>query len=124
MRKLIPFCLAFLLITSCCLTGCAEADTVQESDLADKTYTYEKDGFGGDFTITLMEDGSFTYYEGMLSSYIGSGSWTLEGDVLHLAEKRGSYDFAVDGSDLVFLAESSAGFTYVEVADGARFVNG
>ena len=29
----------------------------------------EKEGFGGDFTLTLNPDGSYTFYEGTLSSY-------------------------------------------------------
>ena len=34
------------------------------------SYRYEKEGFGGDFVITLKADGTYTFYEGYLSSYI------------------------------------------------------
>ena len=106
-------------------TGCSGAE--QDSGIAGKTYIYEKEGIGGDFAIGIFEDGTFSYYEGMLSSYIGFGSWTLDGDTLLLTEReqlegqqRVNY-FKIDGNDLVFLAENSSNFVYVKVADGERF---
>lgn len=106
-------------------TGCSGAE--QDSGIAGNTYIYEKEGIGGDFAIDIFEDGTFSYYEGMLSSYIGFGSWTLDGDTLLLTEReqlegqlRVNY-FKVDGNDLVFLAENSSNFVYVKVADGERF---
>lgn len=51
---------------------------------------------GGDFTVTIREDGTFTYYEGPLSSIFGDGTW--------------------------YLAEDSADFIFVDVADGDRFL--
>ncbi|MBQ2206462.1 MAG: hypothetical protein II413_04580, partial [Treponema sp.] len=38
-----------------------------------KTYVYDKEGFGSDFTISFYEDNKFHYSEGGLSSYIGYG---------------------------------------------------
>ncbi len=121
MKKLGAVCLALLLALSCCLTGCAEKSSAEASNIAGKTYTYEKDGFGSDFFISIQEDGIFTYSVGVLSSHFGSGSWTLEEDVVHLQEGNDSFYFQVDGSDLVFLSENSDNFFDVTVADGERF---
>ena len=60
-----------------------------EIDVAGKTFVWEKEGAGGDFTITLNEDGTYEYYVGFLSSYIGSGNWTVEGSELTMTEKTG-----------------------------------
>ena len=112
------------------LAAAQTEDALREATVAavsDRTYTYEKTGFGGEFTIQILGDGTFFYYEGMLSSYIGFGSWSVEGDILTLTDTGlGShtryYRFSVNNSYLYFLAEGSDRFTYVEVADGDRFV--
>lgn len=106
-------------------SGCA--DSVRERDIVGKTYVYENDGFGGDFTIQIKDDGTFSYYEGGLSSCIGAGKWTLEEFTLLLSddgraeETRKNY-FKVDGSDLVFQSEGSSNFPYVTADDGDRFL--
>ena len=85
-----------------------------------------QDGFGGDFTIMIHSDSTFSYYEGMLSSRIGLGNWKLEGDILCLEDNgqkphsRVNY-FKVDGDSLIFQSEGSSNFIYVSVADGERF---
>ena len=38
--------------------------------------------FGGSFSIQINADGTFDYYEGNLSNYIGVGEWELDGDTL------------------------------------------
>ncbi|MDE6727928.1 MAG: hypothetical protein K2J80_08315 [Oscillospiraceae bacterium] len=105
-------------------TGCARQ--AQKADIADKTYVYEKDGFGGDFTIKLNGNGTFTYYEGALSSYIGMGNWTFDGETLVLSDNK-EYGhtlenrFKIVDGDLVFQAESSSNFTHIKAADGEKF---
>lgn len=105
-------------------TGCARQIT--ESDLAGKTYVYEKDGFGGDFTITLNNDGTFTYSEGFLSSYLGVGKWKLDGGELILTDNKETgrpleNRFKIADGELVFQAEASSNFIYVKAADGEKF---
>lgn len=96
---------------------------IPEAPNAGKTYLYEKEGFFGSFTVTLYNDGTFTYYEGMASSYIGSGTWEQEGDTVTLSDS----DFAItnrfrlEGDDLVFIADGSSNFIYVTVKDGETF---
>lgn len=118
--------IAALLILSAVLlcTGCARQ--TRKADIADKTYVYKKDGFGGDFTIKLSSNGTFTYYEGCLSSYIGTGNWTIDGETLVLVNneaygRQRENRFKIVGDDPVFQAESSNNFTHIKAADGDKF---
>lgn len=104
--------------------GCGQR--ISEGDIADKTYVYEKGGFGGPFTVTLRGDGSFTYSEGLLSSYIGSGDWELDEDTLILRDtavpgRSRSYSFLVEDGELVFVKDGSSSFDFIGVSDGERF---
>ena len=116
--------LAVLLLTACRQRTQAD-ENVTEKDIGVKTYVWEKEGFGGDFTIELREDGTFEYYEGALSSYIGSGKWSLEKGIVTLDEDDSGYGlsfrFAVRSGDLVFLSEGSDMFIYTKVMEGDRF---
>jgi len=103
----------------------AVKENTQEKD-AGKTYIYEKDGFHGDFTITLYDNGTFTYCEGLASSYLGMGTWNQDGNTitLHDDEKVGYAfvnHFQFDGDDLVFMEEASSNFIYVKVKNGEYF---
>ena len=137
MRKISLFLIVCLCLTL--LAGCGEKQKIYTAeDVGGKSYNYEKDGFGGPFTINLFEDGTFQYYEGMLSSYIGMGTWTLEeNNVLCMKDQemgRFSDDFSkvemyvrtnyfkVEEDCLVWLAENSDNFLYVDVEDGDRFL--
>lgn len=93
------------------------------ADLAGKIFVYEKEGFGSDFTIRLHDDGSFGYYEGMLSSHLGMGTWSVEEEILTLHEDvfDRKFRFRIKDGVLQFLQEDSDGFTYLKVADGDRF---
>lgn len=118
MKRMGSLCLA-VLAAALLLAGCSK--TIRPEDIAGKTYLYEKDGFGGNFTIRLEEDSTFTYYEGGFSSYIGAGEWTLEGNTVTLQERNRHFCFRVEDNSLVFRAEDSGKFTYLTVADGERF---
>ena len=113
---------ALMLVFVLTSVGCGN-QSVQPSDIADKTYVYEKDGFGGYFTITLNSDGTFQYYEGLLSSYIGNGSWELEGNTLTLSDDRNAINyFTVENGKLVFQEKDSSNFLYVTVSDRENFL--
>ena len=91
-----------------------------------KTYTYEKEGIMGDFTITLYNDGTFSYYEGMASSYLGFGSWKQEGDTITMTDDgHGGLGlvnhFKFDGDDIIFVEGGSSNFIYIKVQNGERF---
>lgn len=118
--------ISFLLVASCAPQA-GESKSIQAA-ISDRTFTYEKGGFGGEFVIMICSDGTFQYYEGGLSSYIGIGSWALEDDILILLDdNEAGYPavnrFKVDGDNLIFLAEDSDNFVYIKVADGERFVD-
>ena len=89
------------------------------------TYRYEGEGFGGDFTITLNADGTYTFYEGYLSSYLGGGSWDIYYNAIYMTEENGldlKFMFGVEDGTLTYIKMNSDDFPYVEVADGERFV--
>lgn len=119
--------IACLFSMTACSQSKGESEDIQDI-IVNKTFVYEKEGFGGEFTIQINDDGTFGYYEGLLSSYIGIGSWILDNDILVLSDDDDiGYPlvnrFEVKDGDLVFLSEDSSNFLYVNVADGEHFVS-
>ena len=103
----------------------SESDREIKKMIGGNSYVWEKEGFGGYFVITLVKDGTFSYYEGMLSSHIGLGNWTVNDGILTLTEKYGNkrtYRFSAEDGALVFIGEGSDRFIYVSVMDGDRFI--
>ena len=104
----------------------APTERIISTDIAGKTYVYENEGSMGNFTINLYDDGTFTYYEGLASSYFGVGSWQMDGSIVTLTddEELGFpliNKFIMDGDDLVFTEQDSSNFIYVKVEEGERF---
>ena len=100
----------------------ADGKTIEEDITG--TYVYEGEGFGGEFTITISEDGSYSFSQGPLSSYLGGGSWEKEGGVLTLSEENShamTNRFAAGNNVLVFLENSSDNFPSITLPDGGRF---
>jgi hypothetical protein len=108
------------------LIACGTTEPVYTAeDVAGKVYTYEKEGFGGPFTINIFEDGTFQYYVGYLSSYIGMGKWSVEDGVLILNDNTGlDYQnrFRIGENELIFIGPGSTNFMYLKVEDGDRFL--
>lgn len=124
-KTLILFSLAVLIFA---FSACGEKFDSAE-DYVDRIYTYEGEGCGGDFSVVLNEDGTFSYYEGFLSSYIGFGTWTSEGEIITLSDDpEFGYElvnrFRMKNGDLVYVSEGSSGFIYVDVLDGEEFHGG
>ena len=121
MRKGI-FTILLVLVLLC---GIANAEEIVDgSDIAG-TYQYEGEGFGGDFTITLNSDGTYEFYEGSLSSYMGGGIWSRDDDTVHMIEENGydlKFTFEIQNDALIYSAAGSDAFLYVDVSDGERFV--
>ena len=114
------YCFSIFILILALFLGC----TAGNVPVSDRLYTWEHDGFGGDFTITLYADGTFSYYEGMLSSYIGAGTWTEENRIITLNDNTGLVlvnHFRFDDGDLIFMEENSDNFLYVDVRNGDRF---
>ena len=100
----------------------ADGETIEEDICG--IYVYEGEGFGGNFTIIVNNDGSYSFYEGPLSSYMGEGSWVREQGSIILNEENGrnliNY-FAAGNDVLVFIERGSDNFPYIHLPDGARF---
>ena len=92
------------------------------NDISDKVYTYYKEGFGSDFTITLRKDGTSSFYEGVLSSYLGEGSYTIENDILTLKTPEFTNYFKVYDNELEFIEENSSNFPYIKIKDKEKFI--
>lgn len=88
-------------------------------------YAFEE-GFGGPFTLTLEEDGTFYYSEGYLSSHIGLGSWDYDGQTVVLWDTTASQarkaTFTVDGTSLIFVSDESDPFIYLDLENGTEFL--
>ena len=88
-------------------------------------YRYEGEGFGGDFTIALSADGSYSFSEGPLSSWQGGGTWSVIYDAVYMTGADGddrSLMFGVEDGALVYVEAGSDGFPHVAVSDSERFV--
>ena len=95
------------------------------------TYAYEYNEESGfvlaDFKVTFREDGTYEYYEGPLSSYIGIGTYSIENDILTMkgdadAGNNSLHRFRVKGKRIYFMEKGSDNFTYIKVKDGQSFV--
>ncbi len=118
MKKIISgLCAILVMIT---VVGCGNSTDYSEY-VAGKTFVYENDGIGGDFTIDINADGTFTYSEGALSSYYGTGNWTIEDTTLTLVDEMLTNKFEIQKGKLLWKADGSDNFTYIEVSDGEAF---
>lgn len=94
-------------------------------DVVGKIYEYEYEGFGGSFTININNDGTFKYYVGMLSSYIGRGNWEYSNGILTLTDELDKPKFInkfyVEDNCLIYIVEGSTNFMYLKVNDGEKF---
>ncbi len=116
----------FLVVILCLMlfAACGQEERVYTAeDVTGMVYTYEKEGFGGPFTITIQENGRFSYYVGFLSSYIGMGTWTVEDGVLILQDEILDYKnhYIIGDGTLTYRAEGSTGVMYLGMEDGDRF---
>ncbi|MDE7230014.1 MAG: hypothetical protein K2N56_05990 [Oscillospiraceae bacterium] len=111
------------------LTGCA--GSARKNEVTGTNFVYEKDGFPDEFGIRIDDNGTFTYYEGAFSSYVGTGSWKRSGDVLILRERdyssasekvRHTYRFKIEDGNLSFISDGSDNFMFINVSDGERFI--
>ena len=104
----------------------APTSVLENVEITGKTYVYEHEGIMGNFTINLYDDGTFTYYEGLASSYFGMGTWQQDGSVITLSDDDQighplTNKFKVSGDELIFMKQGSSNFIYVELEEGERF---
>lgn len=97
-----------------------------EKSIIDRVYTYEGEGFGGDFVITINKDGTYTYAEGPSVSSPTTGTWKVKDEKVILTDdKESGYAFVnvfgIREGDLVFLEDESSNFYNVKISNGALF---
>ena len=128
-RKITALSFIALLASMFLLQGCSAVNTIY---VAGKTYTYTGESAYGTendpFTIRLDTNGRFAYHETVYSSYLGIGTWSVDGNVLTLTDddKRPEpvkNSFRIEGDDLIFIETGSTNFLYVKVEDGERFTS-
>lgn len=122
-----------ILLGVCFLTNPKKDEPVLKNDADDVSgyYSYEYSGFKDaslwqSFYIIINSDGTFNYCEGLLSSYIGNGTWTLDGTIITLRDiGMGERFFCFEVSDnaLIFRKDLSDDFTYMRerIENGTRF---
>ena len=116
MKKLLCFLLAVTLLVT--LIGCTKKD----GDLELRTYSYgSKSDPTSQSSITFHEDKKFTFIFSPLSSYIGEGTYVLNGNSLLLKTDDGKYHytFKIVDNTLVFDAKKSSDMIWF-----AKFSNG
>lgn len=119
-RRFVQF-MALMVVAAICLCGCGKQSLTGIYTLQDVETEYP-----GPFSITLNEDGTFQSYETTVSSYIGMGRYTLDGDILILTEDAegctGEVNkYRVVNGCLVFISEGSANYRFVKLKDGDTF---
>lgn len=144
MKKFIALAFAIIALAvavcSCGNTGKTDETTTAATEenarfaAAQVAGSYSHKNYGGSdidcFSISLKEDGVCTYYETMISSYIGFCKYTVNGDVVTITDDgipgvNGSithtYKFRYNDDKLIFLADESDKFMYITLPDGAIF---
>ena len=97
------------------------------ASLAGKKFYYEKEGFGGYCNIEFNEDGTFLYSPGVLSSYLGGGTWEISGNKVILTQENDGMAgkrvncFRIVGNELIFIEADSDNFVGTKVKDGEKF---
>ena len=143
-RKILLLALTLVMVLGT-LTACGGASSttvkVIEIELTQEQYAFGVDKDQpelledvNEFIAKIKADGTFAYYEGMLSSHIGIGEWSYSDGTLTLFEKTSrfkdayemeeviySYSFSVKKDTLIFEDKGSGNFRYVKVKDGEKF---
>ena len=83
-----------------------------------------------DFGIIFNPDGTYTWYETPISSFIGTGTYSIEGGVLTMTDdfqmtgaERVNM-FLVSGDKLIYCSDGSHNFNFVKLEDKAEFILG
>jgi|GEM_PF-1911210 len=130
MKKITSFALAILIaLSALALVGCGEEKDAEKAELKYGTYVRQNDD-AGNFSITINKDGTFSYYETAISSYIGMGNYTVDDGVLTLKDDNiptvsgittQTYRFKISNDKLIYIADGSDNFMYKKLSDGAEF---
>ena len=122
MKKVICL-LCMLVLLPGALTGCGSKTKAKLTE-SPRIYSLRDSEDIMPPSITLEEDGQFTFVFSALSSYIGRGSYEIKENRLVLNTDDGDFCYIFDMTDegLVFDAEESSENTwYADLEDGAIF---
>lgn len=130
---LIAVILAASIAVGCTFTGAQTPAEAPEDDkiyvteiFKDALYLYEGEGFGSQFFIRLHSNGTFAYSVGSLSSYYGTGTWTLNKGILTMKDDTivglpfVNY-YRIEGDALIWQEKNSTGVMYLKLRDGDKF---
>ena len=133
MYALLAVILAASIAVGCTFTGAQspadppEDDKIYVTEISkDALYLYEGEGFGSQFFIRLHSNGTFAYSVGSLSSYYGTGTWTLNKGILTMTDDTVvglpfvNY-YRVEGDSLIWQEKESTGVMYLKLRDGDKF---
>lgn len=133
MYALLAVILAASIAVGCTFTGAQspadppEDDKIYVTEISkDALYLYEGEGFGSQFFIRLHSNGTFAYSVGSLSSYYGTGTWTLNKGILTMTDDTVvglpfvNY-YRVEGDSLIWQEKKSTGVMYLKLRDGDKF---
>lgn len=131
---LIVVILAASIAVGCTFTGKQEPTAAPEDDQIpvteiseDALYLYEGKGFGSQFFIRLHSNGTFAYSVGSLSSYYGTGTWSLNDGILTMTDDTQVglpfvNHYRVEEDALIWQKKNSTGVMYLVLRDGDRFI--
>ena len=127
MKKITSFVFAVLIVlTAFALGGCGEDKEAENAELKYGTYVRQNDDFGT-FSITINKDGTFSYYETAISSYIGMGNYTVDDGVLTLKDEqsvmvlgtdRFPYFYRIYGDELIENGEDVQSYEQLHTVSG------
>lgn len=122
-------CILSAVLFAVMLVSCRGQETYTLESISGSYSRENANGFDH-FTITLNEDGTYSYFETMISSHLGMGGYTLKDGIVTLTDSQipglyGSltrtYKFRCEDGKLIFLADESDNFMYINLPDGAEF---
>lgn len=122
MKKLASVLFSLLIIFS--LFGCG----AKKITAGVGVYKCTTDGLS-DFTITLKDNGEFTYTEALYSDYLGTGTFDSNGDHIILTDSgmgkdnKRTFVFIRTADSLIFYAKDSDHFSLNDIPDGTVFKN-
>lgn len=123
--------IASVVLVACVIVGALVfifgKTSYEKASFDGRTYTFGGLGDIDNYTSVTFGDGKFTMMFSFLSSYIGFGDYSVNGDVLTLSTDDGNYAYSFHikdgGNKLVFSDDGSSEMVWgSKMRDGSEFV--
>ncbi len=123
MKRKLTALIALALIVAALLSSCGKAPDPEL--LKGCRFLFSDPNSKAQFSISLERDGTYSYFEGVDTEYIGVGRWTVEGKRICLTDtyvdsKIVNY-FTHEDGNLVYSEKGSTGFPNSEIENGTVF---